>query len=219
MLPDKPLPKEAAYVDEISVFDCTKLISAQSETTLFSKSGEVLYHHKWADPQLLNLSFGYALTPGSVGLTARNIVCNEDLRTPLLSKKEMVEMRFNSLSSAVNDEAEIYYKSGNKQKTDQIQETFLITKFQKDRSLGEALQNNDLPDLPNFRLLASRVLLRCGENKAVITKADYYDNENKLVYLSGLLPSGELPWVEIKDQTSPFGLLYQIACGTNEVSK
>jgi hypothetical protein len=210
---------EAAYVEQLTVYDCAKLTQANSEITIFNKSDEVLYHYKWADPELLNLSFGFALPPGSVGVTARNIACNEVLRTPLVSKKDLAEMRFTSLASTIDGTGDIYYRLSSTQNTDKIKEVISIIKFQKDRSLGDFLPKKvDIPDLPSFRFAASRTLFKCTEKKTVLAKTDDYDSQYKLVYTSGFLPSAELPWADIRDP-SPSALMYQIVCGANEASK
>ena len=94
----KALP-DAAYVEELTVYDCTKPVMAIAETSIFDKSGNLLYHFKWADPQYLNLAIGVTLGPGSVGLTARNIACHAEFATPLISKGQLAEMKFTSLSS------------------------------------------------------------------------------------------------------------------------
>jgi hypothetical protein len=222
---DKSFP-DAANAEQTTVFDCTKPIGAMSEITVFGKSGEVLSHYKWADPELLNLSFvGGTIQPKTVYETLRNIVCNEELRTPLAAKKELAEMKFTSLASTADGNGDIYYKLTSKQRTDQIKEVVVIVKFQKDPSvaiiLQSLLQKEVLPDLPSYHFSAAKQLINCAEHKTVSTKFDYYDAEYKLVYTSGFLPStpsSELPWVDIKEP-SPNATLYQIVCGTNEVSK
>lgn len=45
----RPIP-DAAYAEELSVFDCKKPIMAYAERTVVSKSGQTLYHYKWGDP-------------------------------------------------------------------------------------------------------------------------------------------------------------------------
>jgi hypothetical protein len=211
---------EAASVEQTDVFDCTQPISATSEVAVVGKSGEVLYHYKWSDPELLNLSFGFKPAPGSIQLEARNIACSEELRTPLLSKKEAVEMRFNSLSSTPSGDGDIYYKIGDMETTDQIREALLMTRFAKDRSVGDLFKNkSQTQEFPNYRLSVSKVLLKCGANQTVVTKVDYYDTEANLVYFSGRLPLAELPWINIQTPNSPFGMLYQIGCTANEASK
>ena len=116
-LVDPSLPKvfygktfpDAAYIEELNVYDCTKPAMATAEDSIFDKSGNLLYHYKWADPQYLNLSIGITLAPGSVGLTARNIACHAEIATPLISKGQLAEMKFTSLSSTPSGDGEIFF--------------------------------------------------------------------------------------------------------------
>jgi hypothetical protein len=57
----KELP-DAAYAEDLNVYDCTKLAMAIAESSIFDKSGNLLYHYKWADPQYLNLAIGTVLS-------------------------------------------------------------------------------------------------------------------------------------------------------------
>ena len=57
---------DADYSDDLSVYDCKQPQFATAETTVVSKSGKMLSHYKWADPQYLNLSIGSAIDPGTV---------------------------------------------------------------------------------------------------------------------------------------------------------
>jgi hypothetical protein len=81
LVPGKEL-HDAAYVENLDVVDCQEPILAMAETTIYGKSGETLHHYKWADPEYLNLSIGISISPGSVAATARNFLCNDELRTP-----------------------------------------------------------------------------------------------------------------------------------------
>ena len=75
---EKPLP-DADYIEQLDVFDCAKPAMATAEISVFDKSGKLLHHYKWADPQHLNLSIGMTLWPGSVGSTAKNIFVMSNL--------------------------------------------------------------------------------------------------------------------------------------------
>ena len=85
---------------------------AIAESSIFDKSGNLLYHFKWADPQYLNLAIGITLPSGSVGLTARNIACHAEFATPLISKSQLAEMKFTSLSSTVSGDGELFFDPG-----------------------------------------------------------------------------------------------------------
>jgi hypothetical protein len=82
---------------------------AYADRTVVSKSGETLYHYKWADPQFLDLSIGMAVTPKSIMYSLQNMLCHEQSRTPLLAKKELTSMHLLSLSSTVTGSGDIFY--------------------------------------------------------------------------------------------------------------
>ena len=90
---------DAAYQEQINVYDCTMPRMALSEDFIFNAAGELLFHYKFADPKYLKIStVGFEIQPGSVGQTGRTIVCDAPLSTPLVSKKQMAKMDFTSLS-------------------------------------------------------------------------------------------------------------------------
>jgi hypothetical protein len=92
----KELPN-AAYAEDLAVYDCTKPIVAVAESSIFDDSGNLLYHFKWADPQYINLAIGGPIGPGTVAVTARNIVCHGE-STPLISKGQLAEMKYTLLA-------------------------------------------------------------------------------------------------------------------------
>ena len=85
------------------------MISASAETTIVGKTGETLYHYKWADPQFLNMSMGSAVASGTVLDTLRKIICNQQSHTPLVGKKELAAMKFTSVSSTVAGDGEVLF--------------------------------------------------------------------------------------------------------------
>jgi hypothetical protein len=198
-----------AYGDNVTVYDCEEPISAVAETTVLSKSGETLYHYKWADPQYLNLSIGVALMPGSVGLTARNIVCHDDLRTPLVTKRQLASMAFASVSSTLAGDGEIFYAPvPNVIRAQDQRELLFIIKFTDDRKL-------EFPgvsaDLPIYRTEIDRIKLQCTTAKIFSSKTEYYNASNDLVYLTAPDPSAPTNWQEF-GETSPISVLQQIVC-------
>ena len=90
---------------------------ATAETSIFDKSGNILFHYKWGDPQYLNFAIGVMLGPGTVGLTGKNLLCHTELATPLISKRQLAEMKFTSLSSTSSGDGEMFFgPSQNSQK-------------------------------------------------------------------------------------------------------
>ena len=70
---------DAEYSEDSGVFDCRQPISALAETTIVSKTGQTIFHYKWADPQLLDLTFGSEVELGTVNYTLRNMICHEEI--------------------------------------------------------------------------------------------------------------------------------------------
>ena len=68
-----------------------------SEYTIVNDSGETAKHYKWADPKLLDISIGMEIKGGMIAAAAMNIVCHEEFRTPLVTKKQLQSMNFLSL--------------------------------------------------------------------------------------------------------------------------
>jgi hypothetical protein len=207
--PKEQQQPDAAYHENITVFDCENPIMATAETTTLSKSGETLYHYKWGDPRYLNLSIGVALSSGMVGLTARRILCHEQLRTPLVKKSQLTSMAFSSLSSTLAGDGDIFYAPiANDTGTQDQKEALLIIRFNNERPLKFP---NVSIDLPNFQTEVNRVTFQCTDNKFFSSKSEDYDASNNLVYLTALDPSGAIQWNEFVE-TSPVGMLRQIFC-------
>jgi hypothetical protein len=201
---------DGALVALVAVYDCKRPISAVSETTTVSKSGETLYHYKWADPQFLDLSMGSPLAPGSIGLTAQNIACHEEFRTPLVSKKQLTSMRFSSLSSTIAADGEIFYQvmQNGQSATQDKTEILFIVRFHKERELK--FPNPSISG-PTYLTEVHRIQLRCTDNKLGFIKSEDYDASNNLVYVFAADPSIETPWKEFV-LGSPFALLQRIVC-------
>jgi uncharacterized caspase-like protein len=208
----KPLP-DADYEEDLNVYDCTKPVMATSEQWFFSKSGELLFHYKWADPQYLNLAIGATLPAGSVGSTAGNIACHEDISAPLVSKEQLAAMKFSSLSSTIAGDGEIFYGPVLDGKDVQNQKEILfILKNDVDHSIAEFLpENASIPDPPNFRTEVDRTLLSCDKNEFTTTKVEFWNASNQLVRLEGLDPTKSVKPSEYKE-LSPFATLQAIVC-------
>jgi hypothetical protein len=148
----KELP-DAAYAEDLTVYDCTKPDMAVAESSIFDKSGSLLYHYKWADPQYLNLTIGQKLIPGSIASVAKNIVCHEEFATPMISKHQLAEMKFTSLSSTVTGDGEILFgPSQTSQNVQDQREIVLIIRNNSDRNVKEFFpQGISIPDPPDFR--------------------------------------------------------------------
>ncbi len=208
----KSLP-DAAYSESLNVYDCTKPIMATAEESIFNNSGEPLYHYKWANPEYLNLSIGITLPPGSVGETTKKIICSEDISTPLVSKKQIAEMKFNSLSSTVAGDGEIFYQVSQTRGDVQNQkEVTMILRNFSDRNVKDFLPAGvSIPDPPNYRTEVDRVLLKCDDDEFAIATTEFWNISNKLVRMA-FVDSTTIKFSKYQ-KFSPFGTLREIVCG------
>jgi hypothetical protein len=212
---------EGTYFEDLAVFDCEQPQFAMAERSVVAKTGEVLDHYKWADPQFLNMATARRLTPGSIGLKAGSIGCHDELRTPLISKGDLKLAGFISISSTIIDDGEVYYVPLSELKEgDEIKLTIAIKLHRTLNLLDEfaAVPNLTLDEQLTWRYYIARVKLQCRENKFSFVKQEYYDDQGRLVYINASDPTNEIPRLDIVE-TSPYGLLRQIACDPNEDGK
>src|SRR5262249_49763451 len=103
---------DAATVEDLVVLDCDQPFMVKAETKIVNKAGELLYHYYWGDPRYLSMSIGIAVAPTSVAGRLRAIVCHDELRTPLVGKRQLASMRFPSLASTTDGKGDIFYTQG-----------------------------------------------------------------------------------------------------------
>jgi Caspase domain len=172
---------DAAYQENLHVYDCNQPIFGTAETTVYNKDGRVLYHYNWGNPRFLNLSSGFEARPGTVGSIARTIVCNDELRTPLFGKKELTRMNFARLSSTAAGDGELFYALvGQGKTTENLKEVAIIIRNYADNMPPHAAS---VREFPKYRTQVERIKLNCSENKIAVTKSEYFDEAMNLVYL------------------------------------
>jgi hypothetical protein len=206
---------DGVNVEDLAVFDCTEPMYALSERTVIGKSGEVVFHYKWADPRFLILSNGPKLGPGSVAMSARNIACHEELRTPLVDRLELTSLRFPSLANTIAGDRDIFYiptKDGNGGQN-QVSVTTII-RWHEDRKISAALPAT-IAEFSQYRFEVARVQIYCAENKMSFSKEEYYTASNNLAYLAAVDPSRQVPQIYI-NETSPYVALRRIVCQLND---
>jgi hypothetical protein len=209
---------DGVSVEDLVVFDCTEPAYALSERAIISKSSEVLFHYKWADPHFLIISNGPILVAGSVAMTARNIACREELRTPLLGKSDLISLKFPSLPKAIAGDRDIFYVSTTEGNSieNQINVT-TVTRWHEDRKISTVLPSGiNIEESPQYRFEVNQIRIYCAENKMSLFKQEYYTASTDLVYLAATDPSRQVPQVYI-DEASPYRALRRIVCNFNEV--
>jgi uncharacterized caspase-like protein len=203
---------DAAYTEDLWVYDCNLLISAVAEETIFDKSGKQLFHYKWADPQILNLAIGPKVEPGSIGHTARNLACHSSASAPLVGKKQLEEMKFSVLASTPDGNGEILYqRDDNGQDVEGQKAIVVITHNFADRNVLDVLPGLSIPDPPNYRSEVDHLVIKCDENTFAIDHGEFWNSSNEIVRL-GVIERGALAFAQIP-ATSAFAMLHQIFCG------
>jgi hypothetical protein len=204
---------DGVNAEDLAVFDCSEPIYALSERTIIDKSGEVLFHYKWADPHFLVISNGQKVIPGSVAMSARNIACQEELRTPLVGKLELASLKFPSLPKSIAGDRDIFYIPLNDGQSNQPQvNVTIIIRWHEDRKLSTALPpGTNIAESSQYRFEVARVKIYCAENIMSFFKQEYYTASVDLAYLAAADRSREAPQVYLKE-TSPYGVLRRIVC-------
>jgi len=212
VVPGNKFP-EGSYREDLMVTHCTKPITAMAESTVTDAKGKPLYAYRWADPQYLDLSIGGSFTPGSIAALTQKIACHERLRTPLVSKQELAAMNFPSLSSTMSGDGDIFYAlAQNEASVAGTREVNLIIKLHKDAEVS--LSKHPVSAVPLYRTQVSRISLNCTKGTMGLTKTEYYDTNQNLVYfdMNGT-ERDESP------NNSPIGLLRRIVCNASEAGK
>jgi hypothetical protein len=83
---------QGAYEDNATVVDCTKATFILAERTVYNAGGERIFHFKSGEPESLDFSNGATIVSGSLLAIARQIVCDEKLRSLLTTKKDFDAM-------------------------------------------------------------------------------------------------------------------------------
>jgi uncharacterized caspase-like protein len=208
---------EAAYTEDVDVFDCGSPRMAVAETSVFNTTGTLVYHYKWADPQYLDLTIGAPLAPGSTGSFAASIACHEELGIPLLSKEEISKMKFRSLSSTVSGDGDIFYKLLDNDPNDRNQKRVLgIIRFNADHNLSDTMPKEiSIEKAPTYRLEVDDILFKCNEDKFGTDRNEWWNASHELVRMGFVSPPA-IHFSELQTP-SPLKTLQMIVCGRQYV--
>jgi uncharacterized caspase-like protein len=212
---------DGTYGEQTLVIDCKQSVMALADVKAVSASGQILGGYKWGDPDFLNLSIGQVIGPGMIGETAKNIVCNEKFRTPLVDKEQLASMSFSDLSSTSNGDGEMYDQAIQSDGIPQGQRDTIVVIRQNanaELKLGDQIAPGKNLDLGTFKTGVYWERLQCQARKIALLKSELYDASNELKSLAAADLAKELGWMEFGD-TSPFALLQRILCGPREVQQ
>jgi len=204
---------EGSFREDLMVTHCSKPLTAMAESRVMDPKGKPLYAYKWADPQYLDLAIGGSFTSGSIAAMTQKIVCNEELRTPLLRKQELAAMKFSPLSGTVSGDGEVFYALAPTQPSVSGATTInLVVRLHNDAEVS--LSQRLVSGASLHRTQASRISLNCANSTMGLMKTEYYDANYNLVYFdTNGAEVNEIP------NNSPVGLLRRIMCNANEAGK
>ena len=146
------------------------------------------------------------------------MICHEELRPPLLGKKELSASSFTSLSSTVNGDGDMFYapirsamNAGN------VKDIMVIFKMHENTKYNFP-PGVSIADFPDFRAEVDRILLKCDENKVARLQSNFYDASNNLIAATASDLSKETKWDSFLEK-SPYALLQGIVCKPNEAQQ
>lgn len=211
--PSRNTLPQAAYEDDRTVLDCKKSTSTMTERTTYNKSGEVIFHFNRGDPESLDLSTSEPTKAGSILSIAEHLMCDEQLRTPLLSEQQLTSMKLSYLGLNPNGDGDIFY-GPTKTTSDsayQVEVLFVVRSFE-DHKFSELFPEQAVLGFqPSFHTLAQVLQFNCTDRKVQIPKTEYFDPVNHLIYLFAPIPLQPANVTE----GSPADSLLNVACGAN----
>jgi len=214
---------DGTYDESTSVFDCKQSIVGISERKAVSPSGEILDRYKQADPEVFNLSFGTFIASGTVAATLKNFLCDDRLRTPLVSKKQLAPKDFTDLATTPAGDGELYYRpvpNGSASQTEK-DVIVLIKQFTAPKVASQIpfpIPPGLSEELGDFRTVVYSEQIRCEERKVSILKTEVYDASNVLKFIFAADLTKEKLWTEFKENT-PLETLQRTLCKSREVQQ
>jgi hypothetical protein len=221
-------PPDGSYEISQEVFSCKQQVMRVAENTILDKKDNILYHYKWAEPKFLEeIVDPMAIPPGSVSYFVRNVLCDDQLRTPLVQKQQLFAMKFSPLSSTPAGDGETYYKFYRNDTSSDTHQVVFVVRFYKDKALEEMPGFENLKKVPRFenineififRTMISLTEIDCSEKRWFGRKFEFYDGLGSLVAIGAADPTKAPSWFEIVDK-SPMSLLRRIVCHEDEGAK
>jgi hypothetical protein len=200
------------YDEDTLTLDCKTPRMLIAEQTIYGTAGDVKFHWKWGDPQFLDISNSKPFPINSVASVAQHILCDDELRTPLVSKSNLASMNFVSLATTSDGQGDMFYAPVNLGAGGSYpSEKTVIVKEHEDHGLADFFKGRSVLGLPStYRTVVERVRLDCDQTSMTIEKFEYYDDSNNLIYFVAPIS----PATMHIQPNSPDDLLRHIACNS-----
>jgi hypothetical protein len=209
---------DGAYQQALDVYDCDTPAFWDSEVTYYSKANDVIYHYKWADPGLVErVAEPIKIAEGSISASTRHLVCDEQLRTPTVTKGELSAFKFGSLSSIPAGDGDLFYKIVEPKIGVSDPKVLLIVRLREKKDLSDVGGPNTTTALQGltFITLINMLKIDCKNSKSTGIKLEYYTETNSLVDIVSVDPTKPGAVADMNPK-SPLGLLHDIACADND---
>src|SRR5947209_5265636 len=144
-----------------------------AERTVYNSAKEAISNFKWGDPVVLNLSIGGSIASGSIINVAQHMLCNSQLRMPLLLNNSNLK----SLGRTAQGDGDVFYGPA-KSISDATYELKIMIKMDVDHPFTELYPSGTtIVGLPrSFRYRADLIQLTCTDRKILDLKWEHYDS-------------------------------------------
>jgi hypothetical protein len=135
-------------------------------------------------------------------------MCDEKLRTPLLSEKT-ADMRLSYLAPTPKGDGSFFYGPITTTSDSNYREALVVGKFDHDHDYADMFPGQTIVGLPRlYRTMAQTVRLSCSDRKVQLPNTQYFGEKNTLVSVYAPDP---VPPMDA-NEGSPFALLMTMAC-------
>jgi hypothetical protein len=167
------------------VLDCEQPRFAVADVRIVTKSGAVFARYLAGAPEALDLAKGIAIAPSDPAATLKNIVCDESLRTPLVTKRQLASMKFFNL--AITPDLETYYQSVQREETPGGKDAIVLYRKTNENKIGDLLPafRGSLVELGTAKMIVGWYRFHCKERTYSVLKSELYDASNELKFISG----------------------------------
>jgi hypothetical protein len=210
--PDK-IATQGSYEIVTNVVDCKTSMQAMAKKTSYNSLHEKISDYTWGDPESLNISIGTTINAGSILDVARNIMCHEPLRTPLLQKGQILRESMKFLMRSADGTGDVLYGTATQiSNSDYSYELIASIKFDTDRAFTELLTNaTNIIGLPRpYRIRADRLQFNCKDRTVQNHKTEHYDYELNLLHIFAPI---SLQQPISPNQGTAFDLMLNAVCG------
>jgi TIR domain len=209
-----PSSEARSYEDDVEVLDCKRSVFAPVEKTIYNSAGKVIYWLKSGEPESSDLSTGQTIWPTDIVATSQRIMCDEQLRTLLLSKARFGDKHLSYLANAPDGDGSVFYGPIKPTSNPAYPiEALFVAKKTNDHGFTDIFHGQNVRGLPpGYRTFAEHAQINCPEKKLLAPALEYYDSEDNLAYLA---VSGQP--VDVKNGTI-FAALLNVACSPLNVA-